>query len=381
MPLVSLSTSVLPPPYCRGAYLIALCAPYLNPAMMLFQHPDFDHHEQVVFHHDADTGLRALIAIHSTRLGPSLGGCRMVPYADELSALTDVLRLSRAMSYKAAMAELPQGGGKSVIIGDPRQDKTPALMRAMGRGIDRLGGAYIVAEDSGTDVDDMAVMAGVTRHVSGLTDPDTRAAGRSGDPSPATAYGTLVSIRTVARRLWGRESLQGLHVAIQGVGAVGYRLAALLHAEGAVLTVADTHGPAVARCVQAFAAQAVPVEAIHAVPADIFSPCALGGAITHQALTSLAAAAVVGAANNPLADARLDEALRQRGVLYAPDFIVNAGGIIDIHHQRIGYDAKAVRAHLDRIGVTLEQVLTTAQAHGRGTAAVAIEMARQRMGR
>ena len=185
----------------------------------------------------------------------------------------------------------------------------------------------------------------------------------------------------MARRLWGRESLQGLHVAIQGVGAVGYRLAALLHAEGAVLTVADTHGPAVARCVQAFAAQAVPVEAIHAVPADIFSPCALGGAITHQALTSLAAAAVVGAANNPLADARLDEALRQRGVLYAPDFIVNAGGIIDIHHQRIGYDAKAVRAHLDRIGVTLEQVLTTAQAHGRGTAAVAIEMARQRMGR
>lgn len=349
--------------------------------MMLFQHPDFDHHEQVVFHHDAETGLRAIIAIHSTRLGPSLGGCRMRAYPDEASALTDVLRLSRAMSYKAALADLPQGGGKSVIIGDPRRDKTAALMRAMGRGIDRLGGAYIVAEDSGTGVDDMAVMAGVTQHVSGLTDPATRAAGRSGDPSPATAYGTLVAIRAVARRQWGRDDLQGLRVAIQGLGAVGHRLAALLHAEGVQLWVADLDATAVARCVQALGAQAVPVDRIHTVPVDVFAPCALGGVIDADNLLSLGAQAVVGAANNPLADPSLDIALQARGVLYAPDFIVNAGGIIDIHHQRIGYDSAAVRAHLNRIGDTLEAVLARAQAEQRGAGAVAVAMARERIGR
>lgn len=343
--------------------------------MTVFDHPDFDRHEQVVFHHDPSSGLRALIAIHSTRLGPSLGGCRMFPYVDEAAALTDVLRLSRGMSFKAALAGLPQGGGKSVILGDPRRDKSPALLRAMGRGIERLGGAYVVAEDSGTNVADIEVMSGVTRHVSGLTDAQTRATGRTGDPSPATAYGTLVAIRTAVRFAFGRDDLEGVRVAIQGVGNVGYRLAALLHAEGARLWVADTHSPAVDRCVRAFGAVAVPVSAIHAQAVEVFAPCALGGVVNDHTLPQLQARVVAGAANNQLARPDHDSALQARGVLYAPDYVVNAGGIIDIHHQRTGYDAAAVRAHLDRIGDTLSDIFTTAAVRGRATGAVADALA------
>ncbi|MGH8481957.1 MAG: Glu/Leu/Phe/Val dehydrogenase dimerization domain-containing protein, partial [Nevskiaceae bacterium] len=213
--------------------------------MPVLTHPEFDNHELVAYHFDPASGLRAIIAVHSTALGKGLGGCRMWPYADEDEALTDVLRLSRGMTYKAAMAGLPQGGGKSVILGDPRRDKTPAMMRAMGRFVDTLGGKYVVAEDSGTSVPDIKLMAEETRHVGGLTDARAQAQGRTGDPSPSTAYGTFVGLQACVKWKLGRADLRGLRVAIQGVGNVGYGLARHLHEAGAQLWVTDLHAPAV----------------------------------------------------------------------------------------------------------------------------------------
>lgn len=343
--------------------------------MPVFTHPEFDGHEHVAFHHDAVSGLRAIIAVHNTRLGPGLGGCRMFAYASDADALTDVLRLSRGMTYKAALAGLPQGGGKSVILGDPRHDKTPERIAAMGRFIDSLGGRYVVAEDSGTHVDDIRRMSAETRHVSGLAGPDSVAAGRTGDPSPATALGTLIGIRAAVRHRLGRDDLSGLRVAIQGVGSVGYRLAAHLHEAGAHLLVADSHAPAVQRAVSAFGARAVPPDAIHAAEADVFAPCALGAGLNARTIPELGAGIVAGAANNQLATPEDGERLRARGLLYAPDYVINAGGIIDIHHERIGYDERAARAHLDRIGVTLTTIFTRSEAEGRPTDAIADAMA------
>lgn len=320
---------------------------------------------------DPRSGLRAIIAIHHSRLGPALGGCRMFPYASDGDALTDVLRLSRGMTYKAALAGLPQGGGKSVILGDPSTEKTPEKMRALGRCVDQLGGRYIIAEDSGTTVEDMLLVSGVTQHVGGLADASARASGRSGDPSPATAYGTFVGIVAAVRHALRRDSLEGVRVAVQGLGNVGYRLCQLLHAAGAQLWVADTAPGRVARCVQALGATAVAVDDIHAQKVDVLAPCALGGVIHPGTLPRLRARIVAGAANNQLATPVMDAALRERGVLYAPDYVINAGGIIEIHHERIGYHEPAVRSHLERIGVTLTEIFRIADATDRPTAAVA----------
>jgi leucine dehydrogenase len=344
----------------------------------VFSHPEFDHHEQLIFAHDAASGLRAIIAVHSTRLGPSLGGCRMYPYASDADALTDALRLSRGMTYKAALAGLPQGGGKSVIIGDPRADKTPALFRAMGEAVERLGGAYIVAEDSGISVPDVRLMAQHTRHVGGLADP---ASGRSGDPSPATAYGVLVALRAAVRQRLGRENLEGLHVAVQGVGAVGFRLAGLLHRAGARLTVCDVHTASAQRAAEAYGATVVSPGEIHAVDAEVFAPCALGAILNDETIPQLRAKVVAGAANNQLAAPRHDEHLRKAGILYAPDYVANAGGIIDIHYEGPDYDAQRVRAHLDRIGDTLATVFARAEAEGIGTGAAADAMVRALLSR
>lgn len=346
--------------------------------MSVLSHPAFDGHEYVAFRFDDASGLRAIIAVHNTRLGPSLGGCRMWPYADEGEAITDALRLSRAMTYKAALAGLPQGGGKSVIIGDPRVDKTPALIRAMGRFVDSLGGRYIVAEDSGTGVDDMRLMAEYTTHVSGLTDAATTAGGRSGDPSPATALGVLIGIHAAVRAALGCDDLTGLRVAIQGLGSVGSRLARRLHEAGALLWVADIHAPAVERCAREFGATAVPVETIHAQEVDVFVPCALGGALNDRTIPGLRTRIVAGAANNQLERPEHGEMLRARGILYAPDYVINAGGIIDIHYNGPGYDSKVVRAHLERIGNTLTEIFTRAAREGCSTHAVANAMAEAR---
>lgn len=350
--------------------------------MAVFEHPAFDDHEQVVFCSDQDTGLRAVIAIHDTTLGPALGGCRMWPYADGDAALTDVLRLSRGMTYKSALAGLALGGGKSVIIGNPRTDKTGALCRAMGRAVDRLGGRYIAAEDSGTTVADMLTMAEATPHVAGITEkPTADGTLRSGDPSPATAYGVFAGLKAAVRHRLGRDDVAGLTVAVQGVGSVGRRLARYLHEAGARLVIADIHEDNARAVVAETGAMVVDATAIFAAEADVFAPCAMGAILNDETLPVLRASVVAGAANNQLAEPRHGEELRRRGILYAPDYVINAGGIIDIHHERTGFDRDRLVRHLDGIADTLAEVFARAEAEGLPTGEVADRMARERLGR
>jgi leucine dehydrogenase len=346
--------------------------------MDVFLHPEFDAHETVSFCSDAEAGLRAIIAVHNTNLGASLGGCRMWPYASEAEALTDVLRLSRGMTYKAALAGLPQGGGKSVIIGDPRRDKTPALFHAMGEAVQGAGGAYWIAEDSGTSVDDLRLVAERTRYVGGLADAAVQAAGHDGDPSPSTARGVYIGIRAAALHALQRDDLRGLRVAVQGLGHVGYRLAQMLAADGVQLWVADLYAPAVARCVSEFGAIAIDTEQIHALDVDVFAPCALGAGLNARTIPQLRARIVAGAANNQLARAEIDgAALAARGIVYAPDYCINAGGIIDIHYQGRGYQSAAVEAHLQRIGATLTTIFERAAAEQMPTHQIADRMAEE----
>lgn len=349
--------------------------------MAVFQHPEFDHHESVSFFHDERSGLHALIAVHNTRLGKGLGGCRMWPYRSEGEALTDVLRLSRGMTYKAALAGLPQGGGKSVIIGDPRKDKTPEMMRAMGRAVDRLNGSYVVAEDSGTNVADIRLMAEFTRHVGGLADDTAQAAGRTGDPSPATALGVFIGIQAAVKHRFQRDDLKGLRVAVQGLGNVGYRVCRHLHEAGAQLWVTDLHAPAVERCVKELGATPVAMDQIMALDVDVFAPCALGAILDDAGIAQLRARVVAGAANNQLARPQHDRALTERGILYAPDYCINAGGIIDIFYEGPGYDWVTVEAHLRRIGTTLTEIFERSRSEGRPTGEIADRMAEERFRR
>lgn len=347
--------------------------------MSVFSHPDFDQHERVVFCHDSETGLRAIIAVHNTHLGPALGGCRMWPYSTEAEAIRDVLRLSRGMTYKSAVAGLPLGGGKSVIIGDPRKDKSDALMRAMGEAVEGLGGRYIAAEDSGTGVADMKAMAARTTHVAGVAEKrNSDGTLRSGDPSPATAYGTFVGLKAAVRCRLGTEDLTGLRVAIQGVGSVGFRLAKHLADAGARLWVTDIHPDQTQRAVRELGAVAVAPDAIFDLDVDVFSPCALGGTINDQSLERLRAVVVAGAANNQLQSPDHAHALAKRDILYAPDYVINAGGIIDIHYERTGYEAGRLMAHLEGIGTTLDEIFRRAGQAGCTTAELADQIAEER---
>lgn len=348
--------------------------------MAVFTHPELDAHELVAFHADKASGLRALIAVHNSRLGNSLGGCRMYPYRSEDEALADVLRLSRAMTYKAALAGLPQGGGKSVIFGDPRKDKTPEKIRAMGRFIDSLSGKYVVAEDSGTNVADMRLMAEVTRHVGGLADASAQAAGRSGDPSPATALGVFIGLKAAVRAGLGREDLRGVKVAVQGLGNVGMRLAQLLHEAGARLCVTDLYPPAVERAVKEFGATAVGMGEIAGLEVDVFAPCALGAILNDATLPALKAKVIAGAANNQLAQPRHGQALFERGIFYAPDYIINAGGIIDIHYEGPNYDPAVAQAHIERIGATVDAVFERSRREHKPTHEIADRMAEEIFG-
>jgi leucine dehydrogenase len=351
--------------------------------MSVFSHREFDQHEQVAFFCEPAAGLRAIIAIHNTNRGPALGGCRMWPYASDEEALRDALRLSRGMTYKSAVANLGIGGGKTVIIGDPRRDKTEALLRAAGRAIDRMGGRYIGAEDSGTSVADLKVMAQETPHVSGIREAQTREGGtRSGDPSPATAYGTFVGIRAAVLHRLGRHDLDGLKVAIQGVGSVGYRLAERLHNAGAKLWVADIHADQVARAVEAFGATAVAADDIYGLDVDVFAPCAMGAVLNDVTIPQLHARIVAGAANNQLSEARHGTDLLERGILYAPDYVINAGGIIDIWYERQAeYDHDAMIRHVEGIHDTLIEIFSRADADGLPTGMVADRVAEARFRR
>ena len=340
--------------------------------MEIFGHPEFDDHERVVFGHDAASGLRAIIAIHNTNLGPALGGCRMWPYASEAEALTDVLRLARGMTYKSALAGLPFGGGKAVILGDPRKDKSEALFLAMGRFVDSFGGRYVTAEDVGVSVDDVEVMARATEHVAG-----TRAAG-AGDPSPSTAYGVLVGIRAAVAHKLGRNSLDGVRVAVQGAGHVGYHLCHLLHEAGARLTVADIDHNAVERVADELGALPVAPDAITSVEGEVFAPCALGAVINDETLGQLQVPIVAGSANNQLAAPRHGVELLRRGVLYAPDYVINAGGVINISHEGPAYDKQAAVDHVARIHETLREIFGRAEAAGIPTSEAADRLAEER---
>ncbi len=340
--------------------------------MSIFNHPEFANHEDVVFCHDRDSGLNAIIAIHDTTLGPALGGLRMWPYASDDDALTDVLRLSRGMTYKAAMADLELGGGKAVIIGDPKTDKAPELFESFGRFVDSLGGRYITAEDVGTCVADLGLVGRATNHVAGLAE-------LSGDPSPATAWGVFHGIRAAVAHRLGRSELNGLTVAVQGVGHVGFHLCEFLHQAGASLIVTDIDDNA-AKCVaDRFGAHAVHPDDIYATDAEVFAPCAMGAILNDDTVARLAAKIVAGSANNQLAEDHHGEVLAARNVLYAPDYVINAGGIINISHERPVYDKAKAFDHTAGIYDTLLSLFAQADAANLPPYAMADRMAEQRI--
>ncbi|MGM0703999.1 MAG: Glu/Leu/Phe/Val family dehydrogenase [Pseudomonadota bacterium] len=344
--------------------------------MPVFDHAEFDHHQQVVFGSDEASGLRAIIAIHDTRRGPALGGLRIFPYASEADALTDVLRLSRGMTYKSALADLPLGGGKAVIIADPSRDKTPELLRAMGRFVDSLGGRYITAEDSGSSEADMRTIREVTPHVSGLGHlPD-----ESGDPSPFTARGVFCALESAVRHGLGRQDLDGVRVAIQGVGHVGAHLARHLHAAGARLVLSDISRETVTRLAKELGTETLDPEAIFDADVDVFAPCALGAVLEASVVDRLKAKVVCGAANNQLATPDMAERLQARGILYAPDYVANAGGVIEIAwRQRHQASREAVMQHIEGIGDTLDEIFARSTSTGASPAVIADRLARERL--
>jgi len=332
-------------------------------------------HEQVVFVADAPSGLRAIIAVHSTALGPSLGGIRFWRYPSEHDAVVDVLRLSEAMSLKAAAAGLDQGGGKAVVlVDDPDAPRTDAQLRAMGRAIDDLGGRYIAAEDVGATPRDMQVIASETPWVTGLEGP-----GGSGDPSPMTAYGVVQAMGAVLEELDGDSTLAGKRVVVDGVGHVGTHLARLLAETGARVAVADVNPERVDALVREIGVEALRVEHALKEPCEILAPCALGGVLNEKTIPRLQCRAVCGAANNQLADAADDDALARRGILYAPDFVVNAGGIINLAEEFVGYDRQRATKRTAQIADTVRRVFDLARTERVPPGRAAEQLARRRI--
>jgi leucine dehydrogenase len=344
--------------------------------MDVFSSPAFDQHEQVNFFYHRESGLKAIVALHDTTLGPALGGCRMWPYPTEADAVTDVLRLSKGMTFKAAMADLPYGGGKTVIIGDPRTGKSEALFRALGRAIDSLGGRYYTGEDVGTAPEDMNRVGEETAYVLGST-----RRGGSGDPSPVTARGVWTGIRAAVAHRLRRDDLEGVRVAIQGLGHVGYNLARLLAEDGARLIVADIDQTRAERAADELGATAVGASAILSTECEVLAPCALGGVLNDDTIPRLACGIVAGAANNQLLEDRHGAALHARGILYAPDYVINAGGLINIalELQPGGYDRARALAQVAGIGGTLAEVFARAARAGMPTHEVADRIARERL--
>jgi len=331
-------------------------------------------HEDIVVIRRAQSGLRAIIAVHSTLLGRSLGGARFYPYEDEALALHDVLRLSKAMTQKSALAGLAQGGGKAVIIGDPRLQKTPALLRDFAAAVNALQGRYITAEDVGTTQDDMDLIRETTPFVGGTA----TSLGGSGDPSSATAYGVVVAMEAAATRLWS-DGLKGRTVSVLGAGKVGGEIVRLLVQRQVDVIASDVDRSKAERALRTGAAKLVdPTDAVN-VPADIFCPCALGGLLTEEVVPELPFTIIVGAANNQLAHPQVADSLAAAGILYVPDFLANAGGIINIAEEAHGYDlARAMRA-VDQIGVTTTAVLDRSELHGTTPLAAAEELVAQRL--
>ena len=341
--------------------------------------PDFDDHEEIHFVSDGKCGLKAIIAVHSTHLGPAGGGARFWHYAKDDDALTDALRLSRGMSYKNAMAGLPLGGGKSVILADADRSKSTDLLHAFGKAVDGLGGRYVTAEDVGMNVADMVEIARSTRYVAGL--PNS-AGDVGGDPGPHTSLGVFLGIKAAVKRALGKENLSGLHIAMQGAGSVATGVALHACAEGANLSIADVDQAKAQKLADATNGKAVAPEEILALEADVVSPNALGAILTEQTIAALKTPIVAGGANNQLATPEDGQRLHARGILYAPDYVINAGGIINVCTEYLGDgDASLVRQRIEGIPVRLEQVWAESHASGRDPAAVADAMAQRLIGR
>ncbi|KPZ72482.1 MULTISPECIES: Glu/Leu/Phe/Val dehydrogenase dimerization domain-containing protein [unclassified Shewanella] len=337
--------------------------------MALFNHVSFDDHEQVVFCHDKESGLKAIIAIHNTNLGPAVGGCRMWNYDSDDEAINDVLRLSRGMTYKNALAGLTMGGGKSVIIADPKTTDREALFRSFGRFIHTLGGKYYSAEDVGTTTADIMIAHEETPYMAGLE-------GKSGDPSPFTALGTYLGIKAAVKHQRGLDSLKGLKISVQGVGHVGYYLCKHLHEDGAELIVTDIHQASLDRVATEFGATVVAPQDIYTQDVDVYAPCALGATINDTTIPLLKATIVAGCANNQLAEVRHGEVLKELGILYAPDYVINAGGIINVSFES-DYDVAKATAKVEEIYNTLIKIFEQAEKDNRTTGDVADEMARE----
>jgi leucine dehydrogenase len=341
----------------------------------MFDHPSFDQHERVVFAHDAATGLRAIVAIHSSARGPAAGGSRFWHYPSTTDALTDALRLSRGMSYKNAMAGLPLGGGKSVVMMDPARPKTPAMLEAFGRFVESLQGQYITAEDVGATVTDMEIVATQTSYVSGL--PRT-AVSSDGNPSPKTALGCYLGIKAAVKFRLKKDQLRGLTIAVQGLGGVGYELCKLLAADGARLRVADVRENVVQKAVTQFDAVSSTPDSILFERADVVAPCALGAVLDATTIPKLQTSIIAGAANNQLATAADGARLHTAGILYAPDYVINAGGIISVGREYLGgATVESIDAEIHRIPERLTEIFTRSRTSNRPTSDIADEMARQ----
>jgi leucine dehydrogenase len=340
---------------------------------------DFDAHEELHFIDDPKCGLKAIIAVHSTHLGPSAGGARFWHYAKDDDALTDALRLSRGMSYKNAMAGLPLGGGKTVILADAERTKSPDLLHAFGKAVDHLGGRYVTAEDVGMSVADMIEVARSTKHVAGL--PNS-AGDVGGDPGPHTSLGVFLGLKAAVKRVLGKDSVSGLHIAMQGAGSVATGVALHAAAEGAKLTIADVDQAKAQKLADASGGKTVSPDEILGLEADVLSPNALGAILNEQAIADLKVPVVAGGANNQLATPPDGPRLQQRGILYAPDYVINAGGIINVCTEYLGDgDASLVRQRIEGIPVRLEQIWSESERTGRDPASVADAMAQRLIGR
>ena len=342
---------------------------------MVFESISKTDHEEVIFCQNKDAGLKAIIAIHNSVLGPALGGLRMWPYATEQDALNDVLRLSRGMTYKAAVSGLNLGGGKAVIIGDPSKDKSEALFRAFGRFVNSLNGRYITAEDVGIDVNDMEYVYRETEFVTGVH----QVHGGSGDPSPFTAYGTLQGLMAALQTKYGNEDIGKYSFAVQGVGHVGMEYLKLLRERGAKVFVTDINQELVQRAVDDYGAEAVALDDIYDVDANVYSPCALGGTVNENTLERLKCQVICGAANNQLASNEIGDELQRRGILYAPDYAVNAGGLMNVSLEIDGYNRERAMRMLRTINLNLTRIFEISKRDNIPTYKAADRMAEERI--
>jgi leucine dehydrogenase len=345
--------------------------------MELFKYMEKYDYEQVVVCQDKISGLKAIICIHDTTLGPALGGTRMWTYASEEAAFEDALRLARGMTYKNAAAGLNLGGGKTVIIGDPRKDKNEEMFRAFGRFIQGLNGRYITAEDVGTTVADMDLIYQETEFVTGVSP----AFGSSGNPSPVTAYGCYVGMKAAAKEAFGSDSLEGKVVAIQGVGNVAYTLCEYLHEEGAKLIVTDINKEAVQRAVDSFGAKAVDPDEIYSVDCDIYAPCALGATVNDETIPQLKCKVIAGSANNQLKDTTHGDQIHEMGIVYAPDYVINAGGVINVADELYGYNRERAMKKVEAIYDNIEKVIEISKRDNIPTYVAADRLAEERIAR